>query len=192
VTLKASTTKKQPKRALTPWIVGPDARMVEDAKLSGGNGKTKGSVAVCPATGRYFAIFASSEGDATRLAASVAVTPPKALKGSMTTLGSRGPRTLAIGARAGGCLDLRLKADKRSDLVVLLRSVTDPAGQAVPLDGLVTEKNGALRFVAVLPTAGTWLVTVAAKPGTDGTVSWSYRIKQPRGQAYSIAKEDDR
>jgi hypothetical protein len=181
----AGTAKKRAKRTLTATLVGPDGRVVAAAKLVGGRGKGRATVARCPLSGRYFAIFASADGDATQLVVSDSVAPPKSGKGVADASAAAGPIVIPVGALAGAQLDLTIRPDRKSGLACVVQALVDPDGNQFALDGLVTDKKGVLRLVTPLPVGGTWRVIVAATGVTKGRASFSYKIKQPKGATYS-------
>jgi hypothetical protein len=185
VSVAVRTAAKMPKRVLTAAWIAPDGRIVREVKLAGGKGKAKGTALPCATSGRYFLVLASDDGDATKLAAAFAVAAPKGGAARVPGFAASSPYPLEFGAIAGAKLDLQVRPDAKSGLVVTISALRAPDGTLLPAAEFVTEKKGVLRLVRTLEQSGTWTVLVVAKPGTDGTLSWKARLRQPRGGAYS-------
>jgi hypothetical protein len=186
-TVKAvvATAPRQAKRTLRAVWIGPDGRVIDTKKLTGGKGRAKAAGLPCPASGRYFLVLASSDGPATVLRASGSDAPPARASGRIDAFAAASPQTFEIGAIAPAKFDLVLTPDPKSKLRVALSFVTSPSGAQVPLAGVVPDKKGVVRFSTTLGESGTWKVVVASAPGTDGRLSWSMKLHQPKGTEYS-------
>ena len=94
---------------------------------------------------------------------------------------------IPIGVLAGAHATITVTPDRESGLGVFPLFLSDPAGNSVAIDAKqwVAKGNG---FVlnANLPTGGTWKLVVRAKPGPEGSVRWSAKIRQPRHGTFSV------
>jgi hypothetical protein len=184
ITASAATPKGAVKRALTPFVFGPDGAALS-GKLSAGTGKAKAAGVICPESGRYYAVFEAGAGVATELVGAVKIVAPKKGKGS-TVAAASDTLDVRVGALAGATLVFKDLPVKNSKLGVQLEALVDPTGAETPLAGLVQEKGAGFVLTAKLPISGTWIVRIHGKAGSGiGGHAWTYTLKQPKGVAYS-------
>ena len=91
-----------------------------------------------------------------------------------------------MGALAGAELSLTVAPDKKSGLRVAIQTLLDPAGQPVSVAGLVAERKNALVLSATLDQSGTWTAVVRSQGGATGTLSYKYKVKQPKGARFAL------
>ena len=138
--------------------------------------------------GAKFTVVASDAGDATQLIGSVKLKLPKKGKGDSgdEPFPPESDLTVEVGAVAGATFTLSAKPAKGSAVLLRLPYLVAPDGAVTSLTAAdVTERNGAMSFTRVLPVSGTWKIVLGLKPGPSGTFSYSYKIQQPKGAAYS-------
>ncbi len=188
-TLSASvkTAKKQPKRLLVPTVLLVDGTAAPGGKLKSKVGSAGASGVPCPATGRYFVVFASAADDATQLVGGATVAPPKRGKAKLLEFDPRDTLRVEIGALAGARLVFKSSGDAKAGLTARVAGLLDPEGRSVPIAGLVTASKTGFTLSADLPAAGTWTVLLGATAtgGEKGKLSYAFSIKQPKGEAYS-------
>ena len=117
-TLSASvkTAKKQPKRLLVPTVLLVDGTAAPGGKLKSKVGSAGASGVPCPATGRYFVVFASAADDATQLVGGATVAPPKRGKAKLLEFDPRDTLRVEIGALAGARLVFKSSGDAKAGL----------------------------------------------------------------------------
>jgi hypothetical protein len=187
VSFKVKTAKGRVKRLLTGAVLAPDRSEVLTAKVKGKLGGLSVSKLVCPASGRYYVIAASTEGEATQLLGNVAVNPPKSGKAKLVDFVQTDTTTVEVGALPGATLTLKFKGDKKQQLTPKVVSVTDPDGTPVVFGGNVVTDGVAGTLTMTFAEGGTWTVVLGATSatGTPGKLSYSYRLAQPKGVTYS-------
>jgi hypothetical protein len=187
VSFTVATTKKRAKRVLAGTVLAPDRSAVLTGKIKVKLGSLAGSGFVCPASGRYYVIASSEDGDATQLLANVKVVPPKSGKAKPVTISPSDTTTLDIGALPGATLTLKVAGQKSTTLVAKVVSVTDPTGTPVSFAPFLKTTATGGTLTMPLATGGTWTVVLGATStsGVPGKFSYSYAIKQPKGVTYS-------
>ena len=187
VSFKAKTAKGQVKRLLTGAVLAPDRSEVTTATVKGKLGGLSVSKLVCPLSGRYYVIAASADGEATQLLGSVAVTAPKSGKAKLVDFTQTATTTVEVGALPGAVLTLTMKGDKKQQLTPKVVSVTKPDGTPVVFGQNVVTDGFNATLTMTLPEGGTWTIVVGATSATGnaGKLSYSYKLAQPKGAAYS-------
>lgn len=185
--LAVSTVKGQIKRALTCTVLDVDGAVVMTAKVKVVSGAAKVTGLTCLKSGRYYVILASTTGEATKLQAAVKAAAPVSGKLKFTAFAP--PRTLEVpvGALAGAKLTLAATADAKSGLKAKVLSVLNPLGEPVSIVGAVKTTTRGFSIVLDLPSSGTWTVILGgdSSSGEPGTITGSYKLKQPKGVTYS-------
>jgi hypothetical protein len=187
VSIAVTTAKRQPKRLLRVAMIGSDGTTEIPVAAKLWPGKAKVSRFVAPASGRYYLIVASNDGDASQLVAKGRIVPPKSGAGESgeEEFAPGSELTVEIGALAGANLSFTARPD-RSGLQLSVLRVVDPTGAAAPPDdGAVVEGKRAVTLKMELAVSGTWKVVLGAKPGTAGRFTYRYELKEPRKVAYS-------
>ncbi len=184
-TLKVKTGKKQPKRLLGALVLGPDGAPVVGGKIKSGKGKATLSKIPLTASGRYFVALSAAAGDATQLVGTLKVAPQKKGKAKILDLGAGDTVILDVGVLAGAQFTLKTKASK--EFGVRLQFIFKPDGTLVPVGDLtVTEKGAALTISGTFDQSGTYQVRLTPQPGVRGDLSYSFKLKQPKGVIYSV------
>lgn len=187
VTFKAKTAKGRVKRLLAGAVLAPDRSEVLTARVKGKLGGLSVTKLVCPLSGRYYVIAASTDGEATQLLGSVAVKPPKAGKGKLLVFAPTDTTEIEVGAVPGATLTLKFNGDKRQQLTAKVVSVFDPDGTPIVFAPNVVAKGFGGALTIPLAKGGTWTVVLGAtsSTGTPGRLTYSYKLAQPKGVAYS-------
>jgi hypothetical protein len=187
VSFKAKTAKGAVKRLLTGAVLAPDRSEVTTAKVKGKLGGLSVSKLVCPLSGRYYVIAASTDGEATQLVGSVAVAVPKSGKAKLVDFAQTATTTVEVGAMPGAVLTLKMKGDKKQQLTPKVVSVTKPDGTPVVFGGNVVVDGFNATLTMTFAEGGTWTIVVGATSatGTPGKLSYSYKLAQPKDAAYS-------
>jgi hypothetical protein len=187
VAFTATTAKKHAKRVLAGLVLAPDRSAVLVGKIKAKTGSLTGSGIVCPASGRYYVIASSADGEATQLLGNVHVAPPKAGKSKIPVFAAADTTTFEVGALPGATLTLKFAGEKKTGLVAKIVSVTDPAG--TPVSSAAFIKATAIGGTLTMPLAvgGTWTIVLGATStsGVPGKFSYNYAIKQPKDGTYS-------
>jgi hypothetical protein len=187
VSVGVTTAKKQPKRPLRVAMVGSDGTTGIPVAAKLRSGKATVSRFVAPSSGRFYLIVASDDGDATQLVADAGIAAPRSGSGESgpDDFGPGAEFTVEIGALAGADLSFTAKPDK-SGLQLSVVRLVDPDGAAVTLPaGAVVERKGTVRLKTKLASSGTWKLVLGAKPGLAGRFSYKFKLKEPKGAAYS-------
>jgi hypothetical protein len=188
VSIAVKTAKKQVKRALRVSVLGPDGITAIPVAVKAGTGKASVSPFLAPTSGRFYCVVASDTGDATQLTGSVKLKLPKKGKGDSgdQPFQPGTDLTVEVGAVEGATFTLSAKPAKGSTVVLRLPYLVAPDGAVTLLTAAdVTEQKGAVSFTRVLPASGTWKIVLGLRPGPAGAFSYSYKIQQPKGAAYS-------
>jgi len=187
VSFTAATAKGHVKRVLAGLVLAPDRTAVVSGKIKTKLGSLTGSGFVCPASGRYYVIASTIDGEATQLLGNVHVLPPKSGKSKLPVFAAADTTTVEVGAVPGATLTLKFAGEKKTGLVARVVSVTDPTGTQVPFVASVKTTAIGGTLTLALPVGGTWTVVLGATStsGVPGKLSYSYAIKQPKGVTYS-------
>jgi hypothetical protein len=187
VSFKAKTAKGRVKRLIAAAVLAPDRSEVLTARVKGKLGGLSVSKLVCPLSGRYYVIAASSEGEATQLLGSVAVNPSGSGKAKLVDFTQTDTTTVEVGALPGATLTLKFKGDKKQQLTPKIVSVTDPDGTPAIFGGNVVIDGVAGTLTMTLAEGGTWTIVLGATSatGTPGKLSYSYKLAQPKDAEYS-------
>ena len=184
-TFSAKTAPKQPKRALRAFVLDPDWLQITQGKPKAGNGKASLAGFPCAKTGRYWCVVASDAGEATLVAASMKLAPPKAGSGSDDRVVAGEQVEVFFAGFDGTVLTFTAKPD-RSGLAVRPSYLRSPSGAFIAIrDGDYTPKGTGYVYKAELDQAGTWSLVTVGKPGPQGALAWKYKLKHPKGAAYS-------
>jgi hypothetical protein len=185
VSIAVKTAKKQPKRELRIAVLAPDGNTLLPVATKPGNGKASVPSFLAPTSGRFYCVVASGAGDATLLTGSAKLKLPKGDTGD-EPLSPDSNLTVEVGAVAGATISLSAKPAKGSSVALRYPYLQAPDGTITSLTAAdVTESKGTLSFTRVLPASGTWKIVLGLKPGPSGTFSYTYKVKQPKGAAYS-------
>ncbi len=183
--LKVKTGKKQAKRLLGAVILGPDGAPIEAGKIKGGNGKATLAKIPLAASGRYFVALSAADGEATQLVGTLKLAPPKKAKAKLLDLGVGDEVILDVGALAGARFTAKLKSSK--DFSVRLQFLFAPDGSLVPAgDIVITEKGSSLTISTTFTQSGTYQLRLLPNPGSRGDLSYSLKIKQPKGVVFVV------
>jgi hypothetical protein len=187
VSFTATTAKGHVKRVLAGLVLAPDRSAVLTGKIKTKLGSLTGSGFLCPASGRYYVIASSTDGEATQLLGNVHVAPPKAGKSKIAVFAPVDTTTVEVGALSGATLTLKFAGEKKTGLVAKVVSVTDPTGTQVPFVASVKATAIGGTLTMALPVGGTWTIVLGATStnGNPGKLSYSYAVKQPKGVTYS-------
>ena len=74
--------------------------------------------------------------------------------------------------------------DKKSGATFVITQGIDPEGNAVHLVPFVTVKGAKATLSMDLPIGGTWIIAIAGTAGAGGTLSYAFKVKQPRSAAF--------
>jgi hypothetical protein len=193
VTIAVKTAPKQAKRLLRAAVLDTDGTTILDTNAKGGKGKA-GVKFVAPSSGRFFFVLASDTGDASSLVGVGKVTATKSGAGQDPDINFVAGKQYAVkfGALAGAKITFVGKPD-RSGLALRALYMLDPNGNIVTIAPTeVTERNGTVTVKKTLPTSdtenlsGTWKLVIGALPGPQGHFTYSYRVTEPKGGAYSF------
>ena len=189
VKVSVKTASKMPKRPLRVQMLATDGVTALDANTNGGKGRASVNGFVAPSTGRFFVIVASDQGDATQLVAAIKVTPTKKGSGKNPDQNFVAGKQFRVefGALEGAKLTFVAKPSRGSGLSLKPIYLIDPAGEIRLLDPETEfrKSKGTLTVNRTLDMSGTWTMIVGADPGPQGSFSYSYKIVEPKGVAYS-------
>jgi hypothetical protein len=191
VGLTITTARKKPIRALRVAVFDVDGIRALPVTPRLGKGKVSFTKFIAPSSGRFYCVVASDDSlEATSLNCVAKTLQPKAGKGDAGTFSFGGTDTLELplGVLNGGTLTVTVKPDKTSGLVMNVAALKNPAGEAVtlaPTDVKFVAKTRMLTLTYKVDVSGTWTVVLGAAPGPRGTFTYTYKLKQPKGVAYS-------
>ena len=118
--------------------------------------------------------------------AAVRITPPSSVSGKDDLFAPSDTLPITFGALAGAQLTVKGVPEKSSGLKLIAQVLYDPTGRAVDLKTevkLVPAGNG-FTLTGTLPISGTWRLVISALPGSTGKMSYSLKIKQPKGVVF--------
>lgn len=187
VGISVKTVARQPKRALRIAVLDQDGTTALAAKTRGGKGSASVSGFTAPATGRYFCVVASDDGDATQLVATAKIVADKSGTGDNGPNNFVAGKTFAaeVGALAGAQMTFTATPDD-SGLALKAIYLIDPNGTIVTFDADdVVAKGKGLTITHTLNVTGTWQVLLGALPGPQGHFKYSFKLKQPKDVIYS-------
>ena len=179
------TSKKRAKRRVRAALIGPDGHVVEGAKIKTRKGKATFRAVSVAASGRYFAVVASDEGESSQFLATAKIAPPKKGKESFKDVESGDILVISVGALEGARLRLKATAPKRTELAIDVLALIDPNGGARPSTGLVQEKGRSTLLETILDVSGTWTLRLRVRGSGVGTVKSSFKLTQPKGGRFS-------
>jgi hypothetical protein len=184
--LSVKTAKGRAKRSLAAVVIGPDGSVVTGGKIRPGTGVASLTSVPCASSGRYYCIVSSASGDATQLLATVKLAPPVAAGAKVDLFAPGATQPIDFGALAGAVLTVKGTPDKASGLKVTVQALIDPDGRVLDLPTemkLVPAGNG-FSLTGTLAVSGTWRVIISALPGGTGRLTWSLKVKEPKGVAF--------
>jgi hypothetical protein len=165
-------------------LLGVDGTTAVAAKSKAGRGTASLTRFVVPATGRYYFVVAGESGPATGLVAKGRVAPPVAGAKRFVAFDANDRAEVSFGAVAGAVLTLSAKPDRKG-MNLSFVDLIDPSGAHVAIaSSEITTRAGQITLTRTLTAGGTWTVVVRGLGG-PGTMSWKYKLRQPKGVAYS-------
>lgn len=183
---KVKTSKKQAKRMLfEPVVLGPDGDEVAGGTRKSGKGKASLMKLQLPASGRYFVITGSADGESTELEGTSGVAAPRRLKGTLEEIEIGEPVEIRFGALPGADLQLTAKVARKAEIELRVLALIDPDGNQVSLDGKVRTKGTKLVLDTDLPVGGTWTAVLQATSGYPADVAWNVKLRQPKNASFS-------
>jgi hypothetical protein len=188
VTISVKTAAKNPVRGLRGHVLGVNGADPVKATIRAGKGSAKVSGLKLPTTGRYYVVLASDSGAASELVGSGKITPPKSGGGKDPVFKPDEEFAAPVGALEGAQLTFKATPSKGSGLELQAKYLLDPDGKIVTFKpGEVSEsKNGSFTCTTTLGKSGTWKFVIRGKPGSQGAMSYSFKLKQPAGVVFSI------
>jgi hypothetical protein len=188
VSFSVATVKGREKRNLEAALLAPDRTLVTTGAIRNGRGALSGSRLVCPQSGRCFLVASSGDsGPATQLVATVSTALPRSGKGGATSVSVDDTTTIRFGVLAGSTAIVKFAGDAKARRVARVVAVVSPEGVSFPFAEFVksTAFGGTLKMH--LPFAGTWTVVLGgvSTTGLPGRVSYSYVLRQLKGEVYS-------
>jgi hypothetical protein len=181
----ANAPKVKVKRTLSLVILGPDGLPVTGGKIKPGKGKATATTVPAPVTGRYFAVVDAGDGDDEPLLGTPTVKPPTKGVGTIPDVQPGTNFEITFGALAGAKLTLLAKPEKKSGSSLEIVTFFDPDGDPVDLTGVATTKASAASLVTKLEKSGTWRVRVRATGGQNGKATYTIKLAEPKGFAFS-------
>jgi hypothetical protein len=153
-------------------------------------GRVTSGVFTAPSTGRfYFVVSSDDDGAQATLQAKARIIANKGGKGDSGPNSFVAPNTfpVEVGALAGATLTFSAKPSRGSGLGLRGAYLLDPAGNLILFaEGEVVERpDGSMTFRRILPISGTWSVVVGAKPGPQGSFTYTYSLREPPKAVYS-------
>lgn len=184
VRLGVATSKKRAKRLLTSVVLGADTAVLPDGNTKGGKGKASATI-TCADSGRYYLVLQGADGEETELSGRVKLTPPRTAKAKKLPFSVGDTVSVPFGALAGAQVTLKANTDAKSGATLRVVALLDPSGAIAPASSYETGDAGTKTAASVtVPSGGTWTFLLRGTGG-EGALSWTVKMRQPKGTAYS-------